>query len=65
MENLGKIAKDKITGFEGIVTSKHIYLTGSAQYGLQKAVDKEGNIPKVKFFDEGRLEIVCDFREHH
>ena len=80
MENLGKIAKDKITGFEGIVTSKHIYLTGCAQYGLQKAVDKEGNIPEVKFFDEGRLEIVgefitakevtannngCDFREHH
>lgn len=65
MENLGKIAKDKITGFEGTVTSKHIYLTGCAQYGLQKSVDKEGNIPEVKFFDEGRIKIVCDFREHN
>lgn len=75
---LGKKAKDKITGFEGIVTSKHIYLTGCNQYGLQPPIDKEGKVPSKEFFDEGRLEIIgegistesvsveengCDFRE--
>ena len=76
---LGKKAKDKITGFEGIVTSKHIYLTGCNQYGIQPAIDKDGKVPQKEFFDEGRLEITgggissesvsteengCDFREH-
>jgi hypothetical protein len=79
MEKLGKKAKDKVTGFEGIITSKHIYLTGCAQYGLQPSIDKDGKVPDMKYFDEGRLEIIgegitakevaaeengCDFREH-
>jgi len=79
MENLGKLAKDKITGFEGVVTSKHIYLTGCNQYGVQPKVNKEGKIPEREYFDEFRLEFLeqhvtkedvtgdvngCDFREH-
>jgi hypothetical protein len=78
MDKLGKVAKDKVTGYEGIITSKHLYLTGCAQYGLQQQVDKDGKIPDIKYFDEGRLEIVgkgitkvevqaqengCDYRE--
>jgi hypothetical protein len=43
---LGKKAKDKITGFEGIITPKHLYLTGCTQYGIQPIIDK------------GRLEII-------
>jgi hypothetical protein len=35
MTLLGKKVKDKITGFEGIATSKHIYLTGCNQYAVQ------------------------------
>jgi hypothetical protein len=76
---LGKKAKDKVTGFEGIITSKHIYLTGCIQYGIQPQIDKDGKVPDKEFFDEGRIEIVgkgisvdsvtveengCDFREH-
>lgn len=79
MEKLGKLAKDKITGFEGIITSKHIYLTGCTQYGLQPKIDKDGKVPDKNYFDEGRLEIIgdgfssdqvsaekdgCDNREH-
>ena len=79
MELLGKILKDKITGFEGVATSKHFYLTGCAQFGIQQKIDKDGKIPDVRYFDEGRLEVVsdfltsedvkgqengCDFREH-
>jgi len=79
MENLGKLAKDKITGFEGVITSKHFYITGCAQYGLQPKVDKDGKVPDKNYFDESRVEILgthilqeevvgeekgCDFREH-
>jgi hypothetical protein len=79
MKILGKKVKDKITGFEGIATSKHIYITGCNQYGVQPSIDKDGKIPDPKWFDEGRLEIIgpgitsaevksdgngCDFREH-
>jgi len=79
MELLGKKVKDKITGFEGIATSKHIYLTGCNQYALQPVINKEGKVPDREYFDEGRLEIIgeginleeiagekpgCDFREH-
>lgn len=80
MEKLGKKAKDKITGFEGIITSKHIYLFGCAQYALTPSVDKDGKCQDTKYFDEGRLQILneggiepsevqaedpgCEFREH-
>ncbi len=79
MENLGRTGKDKITGFEGVITSKHFYLTGCAQYGLQPKIDKDGKVPDKNYFDEGRVEILeekqitaesvqtetkgCDFRE--
>ena len=73
---LGKQAKDIVTGFEGIVTSKHIYLTGCTQYGLQPRIDKDGKIPDKAYFDETRLVFMgegvniglgepgCDTREH-
>lgn len=57
MDKLGKEAKDKITGFEGIITAKVIYLYGCNQYGISpKAVD--GKILDTNFFDEGRIEII-------
>ena len=74
---LGKQAKDKITGQTGIITSKHVYLSGCNQYGIQPPIDKEGKIPEKGYFDEGRIEVIgegftsadikadedgCDFR---
>jgi len=79
MPLLGKEVKDKITGFEGIASSKHIYLTGCNQFGVQPKVDKDGKIPSKEYFDEARLTVIgegikaenvtgiengCDFREH-
>ena len=60
MDLLGKEAKDKITGFSGIITSKHIYLTGCNQYGLQPVIDKDGKVPLKEYFDEGRIEVLGD-----
>ncbi len=55
---MGKLAKDKITSYTGIVTSKHIYLTGCTQYGLTAKMKEDGSIPDARYVDEGRLEIT-------
>ena len=57
MENLGKKAKDKITGFEGIIIGKCKYLTGCDQYGLTPpAIDNKTE--STQWFDIDRVEIV-------
>lgn len=55
---LGKMARDKVTGFTGIITcyAKHLY--GCDSYILTPKVNKEGNSPDSHWFDEGRLEIL-------
>ena len=78
MKNFGKQARDKVSGFTGIVTSKHIYMYGCTQYGLDPGVNKDGKLQRKEFFDEGRLEVFeevvnpdsvkaekngCDYRE--
>ena len=57
MENFGKKGKDKVTGFEGIITCKINYMYGCAQYGLTPIVDKDGNTKETQWFDEGRISI--------
>lgn len=61
MEKLGKLAKDKLTGFSGVITSKHVYLHGNTSYGIEKVADPtngELKDPKKEFFEEGRIEIL-------
>lgn len=57
MIELGQKAKDKITGFEGIIIGRAQYLTGCDQYVLAPPV-KEGKICDSQWFDEGRIEIL-------
>lgn len=52
---LGAKAKDKITGFEGLVTAKCSYITGCDQYSIQPKC-KDGAFLEAKWFDENRLE---------
>lgn len=54
---LGKKAKDKITGFEGIIIGKCEYLFGCNQYGIAPPA-KDGETKSVCWFDEGRIEII-------
>lgn len=57
MLKLGLTGKDKITGFEGVLTAKVEYLTGCTQYCLTpKAVDNK--LLDGSYFDEGRIEIT-------
>lgn len=52
---LGIEAKEIVTGFTGIVTSRTEHITGCNTYGVQpKAVD--GKVCDMQWFDENRLE---------
>lgn len=58
MIELGQQGKDKITGYEGIITARIQYITGCDQYGLtQKAIPGTTPLP-TEYFDEGRIEIT-------
>ncbi len=57
---LGQEAKDKITGFQGIITGYAEYLTGCNQYVLQPKCEKTGTYPDAQWFDEGRLILISD-----
>lgn len=54
---LGKKAKDKVTGFEGIIIGRAEYLFGCAQYGIV-APAKDGVTKGAEWFDEGRIEVT-------
>ena len=55
--NLGKYGRDKVTGFEGIITIKSVYLYGCDSYTLSPKV-KDGKLEDNRTFDAGRIEIV-------
>ena len=55
---LGVEARDKVTGFKGIVTGKAEYLTGCTQYGIVPKTGKTGSMKSTEWFDENRLEVV-------
>lgn len=57
---LGKKAKDKITGFEGILVSRIIFLFGCEQWGIagQSFDEKEAKRAPTEYFDDGRIEIT-------
>lgn len=58
MIELGVKAKDKLTGFEGVVYGRAQYLTGCDQYILVPEIDKDGKVQDNHWFDEGRLQII-------
>ncbi len=55
--DLGVRARDKITGFEGVVTGIARYLTGCSQAVLTPKIGVDGSIRAAEWFDEGRLEV--------
>ena len=57
---LGKEAKDKVSGFTGIITSRIQFLTGCDQYGLKAKIKPDGTPIDVAYFDEGRIVILGD-----
>ena len=57
---LGKKAKDKITGFQGILTARCEFLTGCNRYCIQPTELKDGKPIDSIYFDEAQIEIISD-----
>jgi hypothetical protein len=58
MQNLGRKGRDKVTGFEGIITGKVKWLYGCDQYVIAPEATKDGKLGDSYWFDVGRIEII-------
>ena len=54
MATLGKKYRDKVTGFEGVAVSEHLYLQGCTRVTLEKLSESEDKIIDLTF-DEPNL----------
>jgi len=59
MINLGDEVEDIVSGFKGIVVSKHLYLQGCSRISVQQVVDKDGKLPDSHTFDEPQLKCIA------
>ena len=57
MENLGRKAKDNVTGFEGVLTAYMFYYRGGENY-LLEAKGEAGKEPTSVWFAVGRVEFL-------
>ncbi len=57
---LGSRAKDKITGFKGIIIARSEHLHNCNTYGVKPEELKDGKPIECQWFDEPQLEIVED-----
>lgn len=55
---LGHSAKDKITGFSGVIDSVCFDLYGCVQASLKPKIDSSGKVPDGYWFDVTRLKIT-------
>ena len=58
LHEMGARAKDKITGFEGIITGRADHITGCNTYGLKGKLSKNGKPQEAEWFDEGMIIIT-------
>lgn len=59
-QHMGRKGRDRITGFEGVVTGHCEYLTGCHQTLLIPPVDDKGAARDGQWFDDQRIEILAD-----
>ena len=58
---LGQRARDKVTGWEGVLTGRATYLYGCTQYVITATeLDKDGKLRDGEWFDEGRIELLSE-----
>lgn len=56
---LGDKARDKISGFSGILTAQIIYLNGCDRWQITPdKLDKDGGLIEDKIFDEPQIELI-------
>ena len=54
----GVKVREKITGFEGIITGTCFYLTGCTQYLITGKPKDKFSEPVSLWYDEGRIEFI-------
>jgi len=52
---LGNYVKDLITGYEGTLTGRAVYLNGCVRVGIQAEIDKDGKVPDGYWVDEQQI----------
>lgn len=57
-EMMGLKVREKITGFEGIVTGYCIYISGCNQALVAPATDENGKHVEAMWWDEQRLDVI-------
>jgi hypothetical protein len=55
---LGHRARDKITGYEGVISSICFDLYGCVQAAITPAMNEKGELPVGQWFDVARLDIL-------
>lgn len=55
--DLGDQVRDRVTGYQGIVTGVHEYLQGCRRMTVQPPIDDQGKMREAYFFDEPQLDI--------
>ncbi len=58
MIKLGQKVRDKITGFEGIATSKVEYINGCIQFCIRPKIDKDGKMVDGEYIDIAQIEAI-------
>lgn len=57
--SMNAVAKDTVSGFQGVIIARNAHLFGCAQYGLApQELSTEGTPRATEFFDESRIEVV-------
>ena len=54
----GVTARDRITGFSGVITGRTEYISGCTQILLVPQIDKDGKLVEGVWFDAQRLEVL-------
>jgi hypothetical protein len=55
MLKIGDVAKDRVTGFEGVIVGRTEWLSGCITFGVQGKEMKDGRPTDAVWFDEARL----------
>lgn len=55
---LGDIVRDRVTGFQGMVTARTVWLNGCARLGIQRQDLHEGLPQETQWFDDHQLEVI-------
>lgn len=62
---LGDLAKDKVSGYTGIVTSSTSFLNGCVRLGITpNKLDKEGKVQQTEVFDIEQVQVIkaCSYK---